>query len=121
MITCKQRLYLEWLGYNEYEIKEVETEIKNGEEPLVFESNQYYAWSSGYDIGIKAKINTTTISDAPLEKQSMTDKQKNCIDWIEEMTGAVYEGGSVSDFINEHIEEARFQSELNADANNPNG
>ncbi len=55
------------------------------------------------------------------EKQSMTEKQKSCIDWIEEMTGAVYEGGSVSDFISEHIEEARFQSELNADANNPNG
>lgn len=121
MITSKQMLYLEWLGYNEYEIEEVETEIKNGEEPLVFESNQYYAWSSGYDIGIKAKINTTTISDAPLKKEPMTDKQKRCIDWIEEVTGAVYEGGSVSDFISEHIEEARFQSELNADANNPNG
>ena len=121
MITSKQMLYLEWLGYNEYEIKEVETEIKNGEEPLVFESNQYYAWSSGFDIGIKAKINTTTISDAPLEKEPMTEKQKSCIDWIEETTGAVYEGGSVSEFINEHIEEARFQSELNADANNPNG
>ena len=122
MITSKQRLYLEWLGFNEYEIEEVETEIKNGEKPLVFDSNQYYAWESGYDTGIKAKINTSTISDAPLmKKEPMTDKQKSCIDWIEEMTGAVYEGGSVSEFINEHIEEARFQSELNADANNPNG
>ena len=75
MITSKQMLYLKWLGYNEYEIGEVETEIKNGEEPLVFESNQYYAWSNGYDTGIKAKINTTTISDAPLEKEPMTEKQ----------------------------------------------
>lgn len=96
------------------EIEEVETKIKNGEEPLVFESNQHYAWSSGYDTGIKEKINTTRISDAPLKKEPMTDKQKSCIDWIEEMTGAVYEGGSVSDFINEHIEEARFQSQLYA-------
>ena len=55
------------------------------------------------------------------EKQSMTEKQKSCIDWIEEMTGAVYEGGSVSEFINEHIEEARFQSQLLAEANAPNG
>ena len=55
------------------------------------------------------------------EKQSMTDKQKSCIDWIEEMTGAVYEGGSVSDFINEHIEEAKFQAQLYAEANDPNG
>ena len=122
MITGKQMLYLQWLGYNEYEIEEVETEIKNGEKPLVFDSNQYYAWESGYNMGLKAKVNITTISDAPLmKKELMTDKQKSCIDWIEEMTGAVYEGGSVSDFINEHIEEARFQSELNADANNPNG
>lgn len=51
---------------------------------------------------------------ATLAKEPMTDKQKRCIDWIEEMTGAVYEGGSVSDFINEHIEEARFQSQLYA-------
>ena len=51
----------------------------------------------------------------------MTDKQKRCIDWIEEATGAVYEGGSVSDFINEHIEEARFQSQLYAEAEDPNG
>lgn len=121
VLTGKQRLYLEWLGYNEYEIEEVETEIKNGEKPLVFDSNQYYAWESGYNMGLKAKVNITTISDAPLEKQPMTEKQKKCVDWIEEMTGAVYEGGSVSDFINEHIEEARFQSELIADANDPNG
>ena len=68
------------------------------------------------------KVNTTTISDALLmQKQPMTDKQKSCIDWIEETTGAVYEGGSVSDFINEHIEEARFKSELEAEANDPNG
>lgn len=122
MITSKQRLYLEWLGFNEYEIEEVDTELKQGGKPFCFETNQYYAWSSGYDTGIKAKINTTTISDALLmKKEPMTNKQKSCIDWIEEMTGAVYEGGSVSDFISEHIEEARFQSELNADANNPNG
>lgn len=70
MITSKQMLYLEWLGYNEYEIEEVETEIKNGEEPLVFDSNQYYVWENGYNMGLKAKINITTISDAPLEKES---------------------------------------------------
>ncbi len=58
---------------------------------------------------------------AECKKQPMTEKQKNCIDWIEEMTGAVYEGGSVSEFINEHIEEARFQSELDAEANDTNG
>ena len=54
-------------------------------------------------------------------KEPMTEKQKSCIDWIEETTGAVYEGGSVSDFINEHIEEARFKSELEEEANDPNG
>lgn len=87
----------------------------------VIEKAFYEGIDIGFESGIKAKINTTTISDAPLEKQPMTDKQKKCIDWIEAVTGAVYEGGSVSDFISEHIEEARFQSELNADANNPNG
>ena len=70
----------------------------------------------------KIHINTTTISDAPLmQKEPMTDKQKRCIDWIEETTGAVYEGGSVSDFINEHIEEEKFKSELEEEANDPNG
>lgn len=70
----------------------------------------------------KIHINTTTISDAPLmQKEPMTEKQKNCIDWIEKTTGAVYEGGSVSDFINEHIKEARFKSELEEEANDPNG
>lgn len=88
----------------------------------VIEKAFYEGIDIGFESGIKAKVNITTISDAPLmKKESMTDKQKNCIDWIEEMTGAVYEGGNVSDFINEHIEEARFQSELNADANDPNG
>ena len=88
----------------------------------VIEKAFYEGMDIGFESGIKAKLNITTISDAPLmKKEPMTDKQKNCIDWIEEMTGAVYEGGSVSEFINEHIEEARFQSELNADANNPNG
>lgn len=44
-----QRKYLEWLEFSDYEIEEVETELKNGEEPLVFESNQFYAWKSGYN------------------------------------------------------------------------
>lgn len=70
---------------------------------------------------LKEKLPELQKAVATLAKEPMTDKQKSCIDWIEEVTGAVYEGGSVSDFINEHIEEARFQSELNADANNPNG
>lgn len=48
-MTEVQRKYLEWVGYNEYEIQEVENEIKNGEEPLVFEGNQFYAWESGYN------------------------------------------------------------------------
>ena len=50
-MNCKE-LYLEWLGYNEYEIEEVETEIKNGEKPLEFESYKYYTWESGYKAGI---------------------------------------------------------------------
>ena len=65
------------------------------------------------DVGISV-FKTTPIGIVPFE-------ERPGIDWIEEMTGAVYEGGNVSDFINEHIEEARFQSELNADANDPNG
>lgn len=44
-----QRKYLEWLEFSDYEIEEVETEIKNGEKPFVFESNQFYAWESGYN------------------------------------------------------------------------
>lgn len=87
----------------------------------VIEKAFYEGMDIGFESGIKAKVNATTISDAPLKKELMTDKQKSCIDWIEKMTGAVYEGGSVSDFISEHIEEARFQSELNADADDPNG
>ena len=70
---------------------------------------------------LKEKLPELQKAVATLAKEPMTDKQKRCIDWIEEMTGAVYEGGSVSEFINEHIEEARFQSQLNAEANNPNG
>ena len=48
-MTEVQRKYLEWIGYNDYEIQEVEKEIKNGEEPLIFEGNQYFAWESGYN------------------------------------------------------------------------
>ena len=48
-MTEVQRKYLEWVGFNDYEIQEVETEIKNGEEILVFEGNQFYAWESGYN------------------------------------------------------------------------
>lgn len=47
-MNCK-KLYLEWLGYNDYEIEEIETEIKNGEEPLEFESYTYHTWESGYN------------------------------------------------------------------------
>ncbi len=48
-MTEVQRKYLEWVGYNDFEIQEVETEIKSGEEPLVFEGNQFYAWENGYN------------------------------------------------------------------------
>ena len=51
----------------------------------------------------------------------MTERQKNCIEWIEEELGIQYKGENPSDFINEHIEEARFKSELEAEANDPNG
>ena len=44
-----QKHYLKWAGFNDYEIEEVEAEIKNGEEPLVFEDNQFYSWESGYN------------------------------------------------------------------------
>ncbi len=70
---------------------------------------------------LKEKLPELQKAVATLAKEPMTDKQKRCIDWIEETTGAVYEGGSVSDFINEHIEEARFQSELNSIAEEQNG
>ena len=66
-MTIIQKKYLEWIQYNEYEIQEVENEIKNGEKPLVFESNQFYAWESGYNKGLKAKVNFTTISDYPFK------------------------------------------------------
>ena len=42
----------------------------------------------------------------------MTERQKNCIEWIEEELGVQYKGENPSDFINEYIEEARFKSEL---------
>ena len=115
-MTELDKQYLKWIGYNDYEIEEAE---KEGD---FYKGNQYDAFMAGVKVGLKMKVNTTTISDAPLlQKQPMTEKQKRCIDWIEETTGAVYEGGSVSDFISEHIEEARFKSELEAEANDPNG
>ena len=48
-MTEIQRKYLEWVGFNDYEIQEVETEIKNGEEILVFEGHQFHVWESGYN------------------------------------------------------------------------
>lgn len=68
-MTITQRKYLEWIGYNDYEIQEVEAEIKNGEKPLVFESEQYNAFENGYKNGLKAKLNFTTISDYPFKNQ----------------------------------------------------
>ena len=70
---------------------------------------------------LKEKLPELQKAVATLSKEPMTERQKSCIDWIEEMTGAVYEGGSVSEFINENIEEARFQSELNSIAEEQNG
>lgn len=48
-MTEVQRKYLEWVGFNDYEIQEVETEIKNGEEIFTFEGYQFYAWEGGYN------------------------------------------------------------------------
>ena len=44
-----QKNYLKWAAFNDYEIEEIEEEIKKGEEPLVFEDNQFYSWESGYN------------------------------------------------------------------------
>lgn len=46
----------------------------------------------------------------------MTERQKDCIEWIEEELGIEYRGENPSDFIGEHIEEARFKSELEREA-----
>jgi hypothetical protein len=66
-MTIIQKKYLEWIQYNDYEIQEVENEIKNGEKPFVFESNQFYAFENGYKEGLKAKVNFTTVSDYPFK------------------------------------------------------
>lgn len=42
----------------------------------------------------------------------MTERQKKCIEWIEEELGIEYTNENPSDFINEHIEEARFKSAI---------
>lgn len=74
-MTITQRKYLEWVGYNDYEIQEVEAEIKNGEKPLVFESEQYNAFENGYKNGLKAKVNFTTVSDYPLKNELQLQKE----------------------------------------------
>lgn len=115
----KEEKLNKWL---EFQKKWLHEKLSLGKIYDVIEKAFYEGIDIGFESGIKAKINMTTISDAPLMiKEPMTDKQKRCIDWIEEMTGAVYEGGSVSDFIGEHIEEVRFKSQLYAEANDPNG
>ncbi len=115
------------------------SEGKEYEIPLVLDKNTVKGWAKITDFEINPKqptiymihtasmslINVNFVREVPhiknKQKQPITEKQKNCIDWIEKTTGAVYEGGSVSDFISEHIEEARFQSELDAEANDTNG
>ena len=72
----KQELkdYLEWLGYT---ADEIENQIK---EEDVLQSNQLKAFMAGHSIGfkkgLKAKINTTTVSDAPLEKDKQLEITK---------------------------------------------
>lgn len=93
-MNCK-KMYLEWLGYNEYEIEEVETEIKNGEKPLEFESYKYYTWESGYnkaleevkhDLMMKLKDEglVKPLKDSILrnERLSSQEQQELCA-WIE--------------------------------------
>lgn len=46
----------------------------------------------------------------------ITQKQRNCIQWIESMTGATYEGGDngrlAFEFIGAHIEQARAKQAM---------
>ena len=49
----------------------------------------------------------------------MTEKQRDYINFIEEMTGVQYhEGDNISDYINANKEQARYQWELECYARN---
>lgn len=57
-MTAIQEAYLKLSGYNEYEIKWIAEEIKNGEKHSVFESYAFYNFENGYEAGLKADVHT---------------------------------------------------------------
>lgn len=57
-MTAIQEAYLKQSGYNEYEIKRIAEEIKNGEKHSVFESYAFYNFENGYEAGLKADVHT---------------------------------------------------------------
>lgn len=42
----------------------------------------------------------------------MTERQRRLVDWIEEMTGVKYEGGNLSEYINEWRPKAEDESRM---------